>query len=89
MVWVKLKNTTKDSFRVEIKKADDAIIDDLKKAIKAEKNVEIECIYLEDGQVETSRCIPADRISSHNQVGKSYQHPYLFTIEPPPASGRD
>ncbi len=88
-VWVKLRNSTNDSFRVEIKNADGAIIDDLKDAIKAKKNVEVQFIYLEDGQEENSTCSPADRILSHNQVGKSIEHPYFFTIKPPPASGRD
>ncbi len=83
-VWVKLKNSTKDSFRVEIKKADD--IDDLKNAINAKKNVKVQFIYLENGEEKKSKCSPADRILSHNQVGKSIEHPYFFTIEPPPAA---
>ncbi len=76
-VWVKLRNSTKDSFKVEIKKADD--IDDLKKAIKAEKNVEVQFIYLKDGQEKKSKCSPGARILSHNQVGKSDEHPYFYT----------
>ncbi len=85
-VWVKLRNSTKDSFMVEINKPN-ANIDHLKKAIKAEKNAEVQFIYLEDGQVENRKCRPGDRILSHNRVGKSIEHPYYFTIEPPPASG--
>ena len=85
-VWVKLRNSTNDSFKVAINKADD-IIDDLKNAIKAKKNVKVQFIYLEDGQEKKSKCSPGARILSHNQVGKSDEHPYFFTIEPPPASG--
>ncbi len=83
-VWVKLRNSTKDSFRVAINKADD--IDDLKNAINAKKNVKVQFIYLEDGQEENRKCRAADRILSHNHVGKSDEHPYFFTIEPPPAA---
>ena len=50
-VWVKVRNSTNDSFRVAINKPN-ANIDHLKKAIKAEKNAEVQFIYLEDGQVE-------------------------------------
>ncbi len=86
-VWVKLSNSTNDPFRVEIKNADDVIIDDLKNAIRAWANVKVQFIYLEDGQEENRKCRAADRILSHNHVGKSDEHPYFFTIEPPPASG--
>ena len=77
-VWVKLRNSTNDSFKVEIKKADD-IIDDLKNAIKAKKNVKVQFIYLEDGQEKNSKCSPAALILSHNEVGKSDEHPYFYT----------
>ncbi len=85
-VWVKLRNSTNDSFKVAINKADD-IIDDLKNAIKEKKNLKVQFIYLEDGQEKNSKCSPAARILSHNQVGISVEHPYFFTIEPLPASG--
>ena len=83
-VWVKLRNSTKDSFMVAINKADD--IDDLKNAIKAKKNVKVEYVYLEDGEEKYSKCTPDALILSHSQVGNSYEHPFFFTIEPP-ASG--
>ncbi len=85
-VWVKVRNSTNDSFRVAINNPN-ANINDLKEAINAEENVEVEFIYLDDGQEENRKCRPADRILSHNRVGKSDEHPYFFTIEPPPASG--
>ncbi len=84
-VWVKLRNSTNDSFTVAINKPN-AYIDHLKNAINAKENVKVECIYLEDGQKETIKCNPRARILSHNQVGKSDEHPYFFTIEPPPAA---
>ncbi len=85
-VWVKLSNSTDDSFTVAINKPN-ANINDLKEAIKAKENVKVQFIYIEDGQEENRKCTPGDLILLHNQVGKSYKHPYFFTIKPPPASG--
>ena len=88
-VWVKLRNSAKDSFKVEINKPN-ANIDQLKDAINAKKTVEVEYIYSEDGQKENSKCSPDDLILSHGQAGKFGKHPYFYTIEvPPPASGKD
>ena len=90
VVWVKLRNSTKDSFMVDINKPN-TDIDDLKRAINALKNVKVEYIYSEDGQKEHGKCCPGDLILSHGQAGKSDEHPYFYTIEvpPPPASGKD
>ncbi len=89
-VWMKLRNSTKDSFMVEINKPN-ANIDQLKDAINALENVNVEYIYSEDGQKENSKCSPGDLILSHGQAGKFGNHPYFYTIEvpPPPASGKD
>ncbi len=83
-VWVKLRESTKDSFKVEIHKPN-ADIDDLKKAIK---NVEVEFIYTEDGKEENSKCEPDALILSHDQAGHSARRPYYYTISPP-ASGKN
>ena len=84
-VWVKLRNSTKDPFKVQINKPNPDI-DDLKKAIKAEKSVEVEFIYTEDGQEENSKCRADALISSYDQAGHS--GPYYYTISPP-ASGKN
>ncbi len=83
-VWVKLRESTKDSFTVEINKPN-ADIDDLKKAIK---NVEVEFIYTEDGKEENSKCEPDAPILSHDGPGSSDEQPYYYTISPP-ASGKN
>ena len=90
VVWMKLRNSTKDSFMVDINKPN-TDIDDLKRAINAKKNVKVEYIYSEeDGHDENSKCRPGDLILSHGQAGKFGKHPYFFTLtEPPPASGKD
>ncbi len=88
VVWVKLRNSTKDSFMGEINKPN-TDIDDLKRAINAKKNVKVEYIYSEDGQKENSKCRPGDLILSHGQAGKFGKQPYFYTIEPPAASGKD
>ncbi len=90
-VWVKLRNSTNDSFKVEINKPN-AYIDHLKRAINALENVKVEYIYSEDGHEENSKCSPGDLILSHGQAGKFGNHPYFYTIEEPPAaaaSGKD
>ncbi len=83
-VWVKLSDSTKDPFTVEIEKPN-ANINHLKGAIKGLKKVEVEFIYLEDGN---NKCRAGAMVLSHDQVGKSDKHPYYYTIEPP-VSGKD
>ncbi len=86
-VWVKLRESTKDPFKVQINQPN-ADIDDLKDAIKAEKNVKVEFIYTEDGQGENSKCRPGAPILSHDGPGSNYEQPYYYTISPP-ASGKN
>ena len=86
-VWVKLRNSTKDSFTVEINKPN-ADIDDLKDAIKAETEEKVEFIYTEDGQGKNSKCEPDAPILSHDGPGSSDEQPYYYTISPP-ASGKN
>ncbi len=89
-VWVKLRESTKDSFTVEIHKPN-ANINDLKKAIKAETEEKVEFIYTEDGKEENSKCRPGAPILtlSHDQeAGHSARRPYYYTISPP-ASGKN
>ena len=68
VVWVKLRNSTKDSFMVEINKPD-ANIDDLKRAINAKINVEVE--YSTDGQKENGKMShPVVEIDSVDKIFK-------------------
>ncbi len=76
MVWVKLRGSRADAFRVEVGGAN--IIDDLKNAISAKKKVEVEFIYSADR--EDSRCDPRASIFSDGIVGAD---PYYYTIESP------
>ncbi len=86
-VWVKLRESTKDPFKVQINQPN-ADIDDLKDAITAKKSVEVEFIYTEDGKEENSKCEPDALILSHDQAGHSARRPYYYTISPP-ASGKN
>ena len=76
MVWVKLRGSTADAFKVKVDEGAD--LDDLKKAIKAEKTVEVEFIYSADR--EDSRCDPRASIFSDGIDGAD---PYYYTIESP------
>ena len=78
-VWVKLRDSRSEVFKVEVDERAD--FDDLKKAIKQRKTVRVASIFTEDYE-EGSKCEPADLISSHGSVGRA-DTPFYFTIAPP------
>ncbi len=80
-VWVKLRGSNYDAFRVEI--AHGALIDDLKDAISAKKKVEVEFIY--SGDVNGENIVkydPTSIISTLGQTGSRGDNPYYYTIVP-------
>ena len=90
LVWVKLRGSRADAFRVEVGPSPKDNIDFLKKAIKAETGEKVEFIYTEeyspersDEQNEANKCEPDASITSHDQVGKGAKCPYYYTIASP------
>jgi hypothetical protein len=90
-VWVKLRGSRADAFKVEVD--EDADFDDLKNAISAKKKVEVEFIYSAEHSEEhgeDSKCKASSAfISSYGQeAGSSEENPYYYTIAPPATRGK-
>ncbi len=87
-VWVKLRGSRDDAFKVEVDEGAD--IDDLKNAISAETKVEVKFIYSVEysEEHEANSCAPSDLISTHGPAGSSGNHPFYYTTEQPAIRGK-